>query len=55
MKKSMYFEKIPQENCTEVSCFARRHNAPSYEVTTTKEVQNWYKKCYVMCVLLDNL
>ena len=29
----MYFEKIPRENRPEASCFTRRHNAPSYDVT----------------------
>ena len=49
----MYFEKI-HENRPEASCFTRRHNDPSYDVTG-KEVRNWCKKCYVMCVLLENL
>ena len=36
------------------SCFTRRHNASSYDVTG-KEAPNWCKKCYVTCVLLGNL
>ena len=50
----MYFEKLPRENRPEASCFTRRHNAPSYDVTG-KEAPNWCKKCYVTCVLLENL
>ena len=56
-EKSMYFEKISRENRPEASCFTRRHNAPSlssYDVTD-KEAPNWCKKCYVTCVLLENL
>ena len=34
--------------------FTQLHNAPSYDVTG-KETQNWCKKCYVACVLLENL
>ena len=48
--KSMYFEKIPRENLPEASRLTRRHNAPSNEVAP-----NWCKKCYVSCVLLENL
>ena len=44
----MYFEKIPRENHPEASCFTRRHNVPSYDVTG-KGAQNYSKKCYVMC------
>ena len=47
----MYFEKILRENCPEASCFTRRHNALSYDVTG-KEAPNWCKKCYVTRVLL---
>ena len=54
MKKSLYFEKIPYKNCPEVSCFMRCHNVHSYNISG-KEAQNWRKKCYVMCVLLENL
>ena len=54
MKKSMYFEKIPRENRPEASCFTRRHNAPSYDVTG-KGARNCSKKCYVTCVILENL
>ena len=54
MKKSMYFEEIPRENRPEVSCFMRCHKATSYEVTG-KESRNWCKKCYVTCVILENL
>ena len=50
----MYFEKIPRENRPEASCFTRRHNAPSYDVTG-KGAQNCSKKCYVTCVILENL
>ena len=46
----MYFEKIPRENRPEVSCFAGRHNDPSYNVTA-KETRNWCKKCYVTCLI----
>ena len=46
--KSMYFEKIPRENRPEASCFTRRHNAPSYDVTG-KGARNCSKKCYVTC------
>ena len=53
-EKSMYFEKIPRENRPETSCFTRRHNAPSYDVTG-KEARNCSKKCYVTCVILENL
>ena len=54
MKKSMCFEKIARENRPEASCFTRRQNAPSYDITD-KEARNWCKNCYVTCVLLDNL
>ena len=50
----MYFEKIPRENRPEASCFMRRHNAPSDEVTD-KGARNCSKKCYVTCVILENL
>ena len=50
----MYFEKIPRENRPEASCFTRRHNAPSYDVTG-KGARNRSKKCYVTCVILENL
>ena len=52
--KHKYYEKITHENRTEALCFMRRHNADSYDITG-KEARNWYKKCYVMCVLLENL
>ena len=52
--KSMYFEIIPRENRPEASCFTRRHNAPSYDVTG-KGARNCSKKCYVTCVILENL
>ena len=54
MKKGMHFAKIPHENRPEASCFMRRHSAPSYDVTG-KEALKWCKKCYVTCVLLENL
>ena len=34
--------------------FMRRHNAPSYDVTG-KGARNCSKKCYVTCVILENL
>ena len=40
MKKVCIFEKIPRENRPEVSCFTRRHNAPSYDVIGIK-ARNW--------------
>ena len=52
--KSMYFEKIPRENRPEASCFTRRHNTPSYDVTG-KGARNCSKKCYVTRVILENL
>ena len=54
MKKSVYFEKITRENRPEASCLTRRHNAPSYDVTG-KGARNCSKKCYVTCVMLENL
>ena len=48
----MYFEKIPRENRPEASCFTRRHNAPSYDVTG-KGARNCSKKCNVTCVILE--
>ena len=53
-EKSMHFEIIPRENRPETTCFTRRHNAPSYDVTG-KGVRNSSKKCYVTCVILENL
>ena len=54
-KKSMFLEDSPRKSpWSVVSCFTRRHNAPSNDVTG-KEAQNWCKKCYVTCVLLQNL
>ena len=53
-EKSIYFEKITRENRPEASCFTRRRNAPSYDVTG-KGAQNCSKKCYVTCVILENL
>ena len=53
-EKRMYFEKIPRENRPEASCFMRRHNAPSYDVTD-KGARNCSKNCYVTCVILENL
>ena len=50
----MYFEKIPHENRPEASCFTWRHNAPCYDVTG-KGARNCSKKCYVTCVILENL
>ena len=38
----------------EASCFTRRHNAPLYDVTD-KGVRNCSKKCFVTCVILENL
>ena len=32
----------------------RAHNAPSYDVTG-KGARNFSKKCYVTCVILENL
>ena len=52
--KSLYFEKIPQENLSEKPCFTQRHNAPPYDVTG-KGARNCSKKCYVTCVILENL
>ena len=52
--KSVYFEKIPRENPPEASCFTGRHNATSYDVTG-KGARNCSKKCYVMCVILENI
>ena len=52
-RKSMCFEKIPHENCPEVSCFRRCHNTSSYDVICIK-ARNWCKKYYVTCVLLEN-
>ena len=54
MKNVCISRKIPRENHPEASCFTRRHNVPSYD-DTGKEAQNWCKKCYVTCVLLENL
>ena len=53
-QKTVYFEKIPCENHPETSCFTRRYNDPTYNVTG-KEARNWCKKCYVKCVLLEDL
>ena len=50
----MYFEKIPRENRPEASCFTRRHNVPSYDVIG-KGARKCSKKCYVTCVILENL
>ena len=50
----MYFEEITRENRPEASCFTQRHNAPSYDVTG-KGARNFSKKCYVTCVILENL
>ena len=54
MKKKYVFEKNPRENRSEASCFTRRHNAPSYDVTG-KGTRNCSKKSYVTCVILENL
>ena len=48
----MYFEKIPHENHPKGSCSMRRHNAHSYDI---KGAGNCSKKCYVTCVILENL
>ena len=52
-EKKYVFEKIPREYRPEASCFTRRHNAPSYDVTG-KGARNCSKKCYVT-VILENL
>ena len=58
LKKYMYqyfMKKVcPRENRPEASCSTRRHNAPSYDVTS-KGARNCSKKCYVTCVILENL
>ena len=54
MKIECILRKIPRENRPEASCFTRRHNAPSYDVTG-KGARNCSKKCYVTCVILENL
>ena len=46
LEKSVYFEKIQRENRHETSCFARRHNAYTCDVTV-KDARNWCKKYYV--------
>ena len=46
----MHFYKIPSETRPEASCFTRRHNAPSYDVTG-KGARNCNKKFYVTCVI----
>ena len=50
MKKVCILRKFRHE----ALCFTRRHNAPLYDVTG-KGARNCSKKCYVTCVILENL
>ena len=54
MQKVCILRKFRAKIAPEASCFTLRDNAPSYDVTG-KEARNWCKKCYVTCVLLENL
>ena len=54
MEKLCILRKFRAEIRPEASCFTRRHNAPFYDVTG-KGARNCSKKCYVTCVILENL
>ena len=54
MKKECILRKFRAKIVLKRPCFTRRHNAPSYDVTG-KGVRNCSKKCYVTCVILENL
>ena len=48
----MNSEEYPDKKRSKTSWFARRDNAPVYDVTV-KIARNWCKKCFVTRVLSD--